>query len=199
MGAIPGNRGGVLLDRDGTLVRDSGYLTLLEQIEVLPRVPEALRLFKQHGLAVAVITNQSAVARGLLSERDLSEIHREIERRLAATGAFLDAIYYCPHHPTEGQAPYRRVCACRKPNTGLAVRAAVELKLDLGHSYVVGDQWTDMELACRIGAQGILISDRRQETADRRRTTAVLGPRSSVFVASDLWEAARWIIGDLGE
>lgn len=194
MGAIPGNRGGVLLDRDGTLVRDSGYLTLLEQIEVLPRVPEALRLFKQHGLAVAVITNQSAVARGLLSERDLSEIHREIERRLAAAGAFLDAIYYCPHHPTEGHAPYRRVCACRKPDTGLAVRAAVDLKLDLGHSYVVGDQWTDMELACRIGAQGILISDRAVVGAVREPPV----PRS-VFFASDLWEAARWIIGDLGE
>ncbi|MBI2999961.1 MAG: HAD family hydrolase [Deltaproteobacteria bacterium] len=192
-------RPGVFLDRDGTVIRDPGYLSRSEQIEVLPRVPEALRLFRQHGLTVVVITNQSAVARGLLSESQLEEIHRELKRRLAESGALLDGIYYCPHHPTEGHAPYRISCECRKPNTGLARRAAAELDLELGRSYVVGDQWTDMELAFRIGAKGILISDRRQETADRRRTTAVLGPRSSVFVASDLWEASRWIIGDLGE
>ncbi|MBI2358576.1 MAG: HAD-IIIA family hydrolase, partial [Deltaproteobacteria bacterium] len=171
-----------------------------------------LRLLQHHGLAIAVVTNQSAVARGLLSEGDLSGIHREIERRLAEAEAFLDAIYYCPHHPTEGYAPYRMVCACRKPNTGLALRAAVELDLDLGRSYVVGDQWTDMELAARIGAQGILISDRRRETdrgpgtGDRppssvsgRFSVPVAGPRSSVFVANDLWEAAQWIVRDFGQ
>lgn len=186
MGGAPGSRGGVLLDRDGTLVRDAGYLTLVDQIEVLPRVPEALRLLQQHGLARAVLTNQSAVARGLLSERDLSEIHREIERRLAEAGAFLDAIYYCPHHPTEGQVPYRMACACRKPNTGLAVRAAVELDLDLGHSYVVGDQWTDMELALRVGAKGFLITGAGEAGP----------PRANAVVVRDLLEASEKIIED---
>lgn len=186
MEAVAGGRGGVLLDRDGTLIRDTGYLTLVEQIEVLPRVPEALRLLQRHGLARTVLTNQSAVARGLLSERDLSEIHREMERRLAEAGAFLDAIYYCPHHPTEGRVPYRMACACRKPNTGLAIRAAVDLDLDLGHSYVVGDQWTDMELASRIGAKGFLISGGGEA-----------GPRwANAIVVRDLLEASEKIIED---
>lgn len=183
-----GGRPGVFLDRDGTVIRDPGYLTCSEQIEVLPRVPEALRLFRQHGLTVAVITNQSAVARGLLSERQLEEIHRDLKRRLAESGAFLDGIYYCPHHPTEGHAPYRISCECRKPNTGLATRAAAELDLELGRSYVVGDQWTDMELAFRIGAKGFLIGGDRGEGG---------GQKGEACVVVDLLEAARRIVADV--
>jgi len=181
-------RPGVFLDRDGTVIRDPGYLTRSEQIEVLPRVPEALRLFRQHRLTVAVITNQSAVARGFLSERQLEEIHRELKRRLAESGAFLDGIYYCPHHPTEGHAPYRISCECRKPNTGLATRAAAELDLELGRSYVVGDQWTDMELAFRIGAKGFLIGGRREKGG---------GQKGEACVVVDILEAAQRIIADV--
>lgn len=187
----------VFVDRDGTLIRDVGYLHRSEQIEILPSVPEALRTFHHYELKVVVVSNQSAVARGYLSEDDLEQIHEELKRQLAGRGAFLDGIYYCPHHPTEGIDSYRVSCACRKPNIGLVKQAEAALNLDLTRSYMVGDQWSDMELAARIGAKGMLISDRRQETADRRRATAVLGPRSSVFVVSDLWEAAQWIIQDL--
>lgn len=186
----------VFVDRDGTLIREVGYLRRVEQIEILPGVPEAIRLLHRNGFKVAVVTNQSAVARGFITEGELREIHREFERQLADHGAFVDGIYYCPHHPTEGVDPYRIACDCRKPNVGMARRAVAELSLDIGRSYVVGDQATDMEMASRIGAKGIPISDRRQETADRRRTTAVPGPQSSVRVARDLWEAARWMVGD---
>jgi len=144
---------GVLVDRDGTMVRDVGYLTSLDQLEILPGVPEAIRLLCAHGLKVAVVTNQSAVGRGFLQEEELARIHRELEHRLAASGARVDGVYYCPHHPTEARGSYRVACACRKPNAGLAERAAAELKLDLGSSYVVGDQASDMELAARIGAR----------------------------------------------
>lgn len=188
MAVSSGGRPGVFLDRDGTVIRDPGYLTCSEQIEVLPRVPEALRLLRQHGLTVAVITNQSAVARGLLSERQLEEIHRDLKRRLAESGAFLDGIYYCPHHPTEGHAPYRISCECRKPNTGLVARAAAELDLELGRSYVVGDQWTDMELAFRIGAKGFLIGGDRGEGG---------GQKGEACVVVDLLEAARRIVADV--
>lgn len=182
---------GVLVDRDGTMIRQVGHLSRLEQVEILPRVPAAIRLLRDYGLKVAVVTNQSAVARGLLSEEELERIHQELKMRLAAGGAPIDGIYYCPHHPTEGVAPYRTACGCRKPNVGLATRAAAELEIDLLRSYVVGDQATDMEFAARLGAKGIFIQDRRPQTEDRR-ALAVVRPPSSVVVR-DLWEAARWI------
>lgn len=175
---------GVLLDRDGTMIRDVGYLTHIEQLEILPGVPEAIRLFCARGLKVAVITNQSAVGRGLLKEEELRRIHRELESRLAASGARVDGFYYCPHHPTEALGSYRVACECRKPNAGLAERAAAELKLDLGRSYVVGDQAADIELAARIGARGILIQDQQP------------APASGLALQS-LWEAANWIAEDL--
>lgn len=181
---------GVLVDRDGTLIREVGYLRRLEQVEILPRVPEAIQLLRQRGLKVAMITNQSAVARGLITENELRQIHHRLEKELARRGAFLDGIYYCPHHPTEGVEPYRTTCDCRKPNVGLAQRAAAELNLDFARSYVVGDQSSDMELASRIGAKGILI---KAESDGRQRQE----PGSGVSALKDLWEAAQWVIQDL--
>lgn len=180
---------GVLLDRDGTLIRDVGHLSRLEQVELLPRVAEAIRLLCGRGLKVAVITNQSAVGRGLLTEEELRRIHRELAGRLAAAGARLDGFFYCPHHPTEALGSYRLACDCRKPNVGLARRAAAELKLDLGRSYVVGDQATDMDLAERIGARGILIQAQPPERAAGPGWVAV----------KDLWQAANWIVRDLSQ
>jgi len=188
---------GVLIDRDGTVIRDVGYLRRSEQIEILPRVPEALQLLRQHGLKIVIVTNQSAVARGFLCEEELRQIHQELERQLARYVAFLDGIYYCPHHPTEGMEPYHVSCDCRKPNTGLARQAAAELNLDLGRSYVIGDQVSDVELAARIGAKGILLEDRRLGTEDYRPGSPVVSPQSTVSVVEDLWEAAQWIIRDL--
>jgi len=173
---------GVLVDRDGTMIRDVGYLTHLGQLEILPGVPEAIQMLRERGLKVAVITNQSAVGRGFLQEEELHRIHRELEDRLAASGARVDGVYYCPHHPTEGLGNYRVACECRKPNVGLAERAAAELRLDLGRSYVVGDQATDMELAARIGARGILIRDQQ--------------PAPGCLAVKSLWEAANWIVQD---
>lgn len=181
---------GVFVDRDGTLIREVGYLSRREQIEVLPRVPEAIRLLRQQGLKVAVITNQSAVARGFITEEELQQIHRELEKQLARDGAFLDGIYYCPHHPTEGKEPYRILCYCRKPNLGLAQRAAGELNLDVARSYVVGDQTSDMELAARLGTKGILIRAENSGTGSQR------GGKEFLAV-NDLWEAALWVVQDV--
>jgi D-glycero-D-manno-heptose 1,7-bisphosphate phosphatase len=176
---------GVLVDRDGTLIRDVGYLTDIEQIELLPRAVEALKLFGRAGLKVAIVTNQSAVGRGLLDETGLEEIHRELQRRLTASGAQVDAIYYCPHHPTEAIGSYRLRCDCRKPDVGMARRAAEELGIDLGRSYVIGDKESDMELAAGVGAHGILLS----------ATPPASAPYS---VAKDIGEAAELILGRLG-
>lgn len=178
----------VFLDRDGTLISDVGYLSRLDQVKILPRVAEAIRLLRDHGLKV-VVTNQSAVARGLLGEKQLQRIHEELKRQLAQHGAFLDGLYYCPHHPTEGTDPYRVACDCRKPNVGMAARAAQELNVNLSQSYVVGDQWTDMEMAARIGARGIFIKVSERGDEAQGKTTAT-------HAVENLWEAAQWIMLD---
>lgn len=176
---------GVFLDRDGTLIRDVGYLRRPEQIEILPGVPEALLLLHEHGFKIVVVTNQSGIARGFFSEDELKEIHQALGKKLAAHNVVLDGIYYCPHHPTEGVEPYRTSCGCRKPKDGLTRQAVRELKLDLGRSYVVGDKPSDIELAVRIGAKGIQI-----------KGTETVKEIEKVKLMRDLWEAARWIVGD---
>jgi D-glycero-D-manno-heptose 1,7-bisphosphate phosphatase len=173
----------VFLDRDGTLIREVGYLSRPEQVEILPSVGAALRALRDYGFKLVVVTNQSAVARGRLSESALASIHLLLREKLAAEGAFLDAIYYCPHHPSEGQGDYRIVCNCRKPRTGMVDQAVADLGLSRLVSYVVGDQATDMELAAQVGATGILLHD---------------GPAQATVgeppVVADLWQAAQWII-----
>ncbi|MDP2604718.1 MAG: HAD family hydrolase [Deltaproteobacteria bacterium] len=179
----------IFLDRDGTLIRDVGYLYRQEQVEILPRVAEAIRLLRGQGFLLVVVTNQSAVARGRLTEEELGRIHDALNARLAQDGAQLDGIYYCPHHPTEGVGPYHSECDCRKPNTGMIVKAVADLGLDSSSSYVVGDQTSDMELADRIGAKGVRIA--------RELVVGGDSPGSKHPVVTDLWQAAEWIVGDL--
>jgi len=147
----------VFFDRDGTLIRNVGYLTRPEQIELLDGVPAAIRTLREAGFKTVVVTNQSAVARGWLTEAKLKEIHRLIEDRLAKEGARVDAVYYCPHHPSEGIGAYRLDCDCRKPNPGMIHRAANDLALEPDRSYVVGDQIVDRQLALRVGATPVLV------------------------------------------
>lgn len=180
----------VFVDRDGTLIREVGYLARLDQIELLPRVPEAIRLLQSHGLKVVMVTNQSAVARRIISEQQLHQIHREIERALEQGGAYLDGLYYCPHHPTEGTYPYRVSCRCRKPQPGLVERACLDLGLDPQVSYVIGDQMSDMELAARIGARGILLES---QTSGGGRSGGKRDEPPFVPVA-DFWSATRRIV-----
>ena len=185
---IPSRTAAVFLDRDGTLVRDVGYLCGEEQLQILPRVPEAIRRLRERGFKVVVITNQSAVARGRLAEMDLRKINHALRERLAQNGALLDGLYYCPHHPTEGIGSYKVECDCRKPNTGLIFRASQDLDLDPSISYVVGDQTTDIELAQRVGAQGVWLCAPQNRAGNRVATRAPC--------VADLWDAAQWIIGN---
>ena len=175
----------VFLDRDGTLIRDVGYLRRIDEVEVLPNVPAALCLLREQGFKLVLVTNQSAVARGWLTEEDLGAIHAALAAQLARGGARLDAVYYCPHHPVEGSGIYRVACSCRKPGVGMIDRASVELGLNPLVSYVVGDQPTDIELAERIGATALLI---RGEAASAGEDNL------SVPTAADLWQAAHWIV-----
>jgi D-glycero-D-manno-heptose 1,7-bisphosphate phosphatase len=185
------NQAAVFLDRDGTLIREVGRLHRADQVEILPGVTAAIRMLREAGLKMIVVTNQSAVARGLLTESELQEIHRLLGAHLARDGAVLDAIYYCPHHPTEGTGAYRVICNCRKPNPGMINRASAELGVDPAVSYVVGDQAIDMELAARVGARGILLQPNNDQVGVKNI--------SPFTVVEDLREAAQRILAHMSQ
>jgi D-glycero-D-manno-heptose 1,7-bisphosphate phosphatase len=176
----------VFLDRDGTLIREVGYLCRPDQIELLDGVAAAIRALRDGGFKTVMVTNQSAVARGWLSEAELKHIHRLLLDKLAQQGALLDAIYYCPHHPSEGIDGYRLACDCRKPNPGMIHRAANDLALAPNRSYVVGDQNVDRELALRVGATPVLVRSNGEQL--------LVDPVAYAPVFDNLGFAAQWIL-----
>jgi D-glycero-D-manno-heptose 1,7-bisphosphate phosphatase len=147
----------VFLDRDGTLAHEVGYINHLSRFQLYPFAVEAVRLVNRAGFLAVVVTNQAGVARGYFPETMIQEVHGHLRAVMEAGGARLDGIYYCPHHPSAGEPPYRQDCDCRKPRPGLALRAASELGIDLSRSWVVGDRPGDLELAGRVGARGALV------------------------------------------
>jgi D-glycero-D-manno-heptose 1,7-bisphosphate phosphatase len=179
------------LDRDGTLIEEVNWLSSPSQVRLLPGVPEALVKLRDLGFLSVVITNQSAIARGMLTERGLQDVHAEMGRQLEQEGASVDAIYYCPHHPEVGNPPYRCVCECRKPESGMLEQAARDLDIDLSRSYMIGDKLSDIEAGWNAGCKSILVL-----TGYGREVRDGLGgselERIS-YIAEDLWDAARWI------
>ena len=151
-------RPAVFLDRDGTLCREVGYLRDPRDFEWIPGARRALARLNRAGFAAVVITNQSGIARGFLDEDTLGRIHERMTSSLAESGAQLDGIYWCPHHPQVGEAPWRQECRCRKPAPGLLERAAAELDLDLEASWIVGDSSRDLEAGAALGLPGLLVA-----------------------------------------
>ncbi len=181
---------GVFLDRDGTINEERGYITKVDELTLLPHSAEGIRLLNRLGLKTVVITNQSGVARGLLTEDRLQEINRYLEGLLREEGARLDGIYYCPHHPLYGDEKYRKDCYCRKPNPGMVLRAAAFFLIAPWLSYIIGDKKEDIELALRVGAKSILV------LTGMGRKTLEEGTKPS-WVADNLLDAALWIENDL--
>jgi D-glycero-D-manno-heptose 1,7-bisphosphate phosphatase len=183
-------RPAVFLDRDGTVVREVDYLRSVEDLRLLPGAAAAIRRLNEAGIAVVVATNQSGIARGMLTEADLASLHSALRERLARRRARLDAIYYCPHHPEAPIPDYRRRCRCRKPAPGMMLRAARELDLDLAHSFAVGDSERDLEAGRRAGCRTVLV-----RTGYGSATEA--GWRSSGpadHTAEGLPDAVSWIL-----
>jgi D-glycero-D-manno-heptose 1,7-bisphosphate phosphatase len=185
---IPG-RAGVFLDRDGTIIRYVEHLTRTEQVRLLPRAAAAIARLNRAGCPVVVVTNQSVVARGLLTELEVQRINDLVVRRLARRGARVDVLEYCPHHPQGAVPRYRLVCDCRKPAPGMLLRAAKQLGIDLQRSLVVGDNVSDVEMAWAVGARvALLQSGLGRESLRALREAG----RLPDLAASSLWEAVDW-------
>lgn len=157
-------RRAAFLDRDGTLIRDHHYPRDPDLVEVLPGVPDALKRLVAAGYLLVVITNQSGIARGLLTEGDYQLVRGRLDALLAAEGVTLDASYHCPHETTISGP-----CECRKPGTGLHRQAAREMGIDLAHSISVGDRWRDVAPALELGFRGWLVPSHNTPDADIER------------------------------
>ena len=170
----------VFLDRDGTMAKDVHYCSRPEDFELFPNTAKAIKLLSEHGFKVIVITNQSGVARGYFTEETLAAIHEKMKRELAKGSAWVDAVYYCPHHPDDN-------CECRKPKPKLVLQAAKDFDIDLEHSFVVGDLQADIDLGKAVGCRAILIRD-GAAVHDRDAKCDI--------VVTDLMEAVRTILNE---
>ncbi len=170
----------VFLDRDGTIAPDMIYCRRPEDFNLFPDAGEAVKLLNDNGFKVIVITNQSGIARGYFTEQTLDRIHQKMADELNRHGAKLDVIYYCPHHPDDG-------CECRKPKTALFHRAAREMDIELGQSFVVGDSSIDIEAGKKLGCKTILV------TTGPKHEDIITQPD---YTAHSLVQAAKWILKD---
>jgi D-glycero-D-manno-heptose 1,7-bisphosphate phosphatase len=168
----------VILDRDGTIVIDRGYLNDPAGLEFQPGAAEGLHWLHSHGYRLVVITNQSGIGRGLVTLDRLESMNARLSAMVEAAGARLERIYFCPHAPDAA-------CTCRKPAPGLLLQAAAELQFDPRASVIIGDKSSDIELGRRAGAATVLISNDRGCSAN--------AAASPDFIAADLLQAARWV------
>ena len=159
----PAARPGILLDRDGTIIVNHGYVGSVDQVEFIPGAPEAIARFNQAGLPVAVVTNQAGVARGFYEIEDVGRVHDYIADHLAGFGAHIDLFLYCPYHPAGVVGAFARTSEDRKPRPGMAKAAAAALNLDLAASWIVGDRPEDIGLAEAVGASAIYVGPGRHE------------------------------------
>lgn len=145
---------GAFFDRDGVINLDHGYVGDVSRFELVEGASRALRLCREAGYLVFVITNQAGVAHGLFEEKDVQALHDHMRAQLAAGGAMIDDIRYCPHHPEAKQERYRKDCDWRKPGAGMILDIARHWPVDLARSFLVGDKASDMDAACAAGMRG---------------------------------------------
>jgi len=182
-------RRAVFLDRDGTICEEMGYVNHVDRLRIFPFAAEAIRQLNQAGLPVIVITNQSGIARDIFPESVVQQVHKKMISELAAGGARIDGIYFCPHKTEDA-------CECRKPNPGMLERAAREHGLDLAGSWVVGDRYGDLEMAHAVGANSILVMTgygRGEYELHRGKW-----PRQPDTLAENLTDAVRGILKTCG-
>lgn len=185
-------RRAIFLDRDGTVSEEVGYVNHLSRFRLLPHSLQAIRRINRSGFLAVLVTNQAGVARAYFKEPLVQQVHRKLAEMLAAGGAYLDAVYYCPHHPSVGEPPYRRDCDCRKPRPGMVRAAERDLGVEVSRSYMIGDKHSDITFAHSLGMRGVLVKtgyglgelEQWGESWDDRPDA----------VAEDLLGAVEWIL-----
>lgn len=191
----------VFLDRDGVINpllyhKDAGIVDspfTLAQFRVFPHVPRAIRLLNHLGLLVIIVSNQPGIAKKHFNAATLRQFDRKLHASLKRAGAHVDAIYYCLHHPDAVVKQFRQRCPCRKPGTGLLLKAASDFGISLSESYMAGDGLTDIEAGSRAGCRTIFIGRWKPEYSQFIKPSDL----RPTFVAKDLREATRIIQGDL--
>lgn len=183
----------VFLDRDGTINEEIHYLHRLEDMHILPGVPEALARLKAAGYRLVVVTNQAGVARGYYTEEDVKRLHMYMNQILRERGAEIDGFYYCPHHPVHGVGSYQKACSCRKPGIGMFRMAEREFSVDKEHSFMIGDKLLDVEAGKSYGLTSILVgTGYGREVHDQ---DVKMGAASVYdYYAATLMEAAEWVM-----
>ena len=168
----------IFLDRDGTINKYVGFLRNIDDFELIDGVAEAIRKINESGYLAIVVTNQPVIARGEVSFNELEEIHNKMETLLGKEGAYLDAIYYCPHHPHkgyEGERPELKIdCDCRKPKPGMLLKAAEDFNIDLSKSWMIGDGQNDIEAGINAGCKTVLIGDSNENYGQTESKSSIL-------------------------
>ncbi len=178
-------RPAVFLDRDGTIGEELGYVNHIDRFQIFPYAAASIRRLNEAEIPVIVVTNQSGIARNIFPESLVHEVHKKMVAELALGGAWIDAIYFCPHKKDDG-------CDCRKPNPGLLDRAAREHALDLAGSWIVGDRYGDLEMGHKAGTRGILVmTGYGRGEYELHRTK---WPRQPDALAENLRDAVRLIL-----
>lgn len=181
----------IFLDRDGTINEEMGYINHISRFKIFPFTFDAIKLLKECGYKIIVITNQAGLARGYFSEEVLQSVHDKLMDEAQKTGAGIDKIYYCPHLPGAAVKKYDRDCSCRKPKTGMLEKARDELNIDLSRSVMIGDRYKDMQFGWKVGLKTVLVLSgygKGEYTHQREQWE-----REPDMVAENLLEAAQEI------
>ena len=186
----------VFLDRDGVINRDApegNYLTSVEEIIILPRVPEALNILKKKGYSLIVVSNQGAIAREFNTFEGVEKMNEEINRRIfQEVGIKIDAFYFCPHHPKGTIPEYAINCNCRKPSPGMLLEAAKRYDIDLSGSYMVGDRTADVVAGKSAGCKTFLVKSPKNHLVITSNSGYDIHAKPD-FIVEDLYEASQLI------
>lgn len=178
----------VFLDRDGTINVEKNYLFRKEDFEFIDSVPQAIARLKQNGYQVIVVSNQAGVARGYYTEEDVQKLHYYINEELRKWNAFIDAFYYCPHHPEAGIGKYKVECQCRKPQIGLFQKACKDFSVDKNHSWMIGDNRGDIEAGKQFGLSTIMVRTGYGAELEQK------GYRAYDYISDNLYTAVDLIL-----
>jgi len=188
----------IFLDRDGTINEEVNYLHRPEDLKILDGVAEAVRLWKDHGYRLVVVTNQAGVARGYYTEADVEKLHNCLNQVLREQGGGeIDRFYYCPHHPEHGVGAYKKQCHCRKPETGMFEMAEQDEPVDKAHSWMIGDKLIDIRAGQKYGVKTVLVGTGYGTAVHQEQVRK--GEQPYDFFAQTLVDAARIIVAGGGD